>query len=538
MRAPQILAPLAAALVLAAPLTSFAQGAKPAKPTAPTVTARPTAPAATQKAATAKPTAPSAPSPASAAKPPAKPVPAQPVAAVVAAPKTASSAPEFALKLDVQRAKLDNGLRVVMLVDHTAPTVAVDVVYDVGARNEERGHAGFAHLFEHMMFQGSANVARGDHFKLVTGHGGTLNGTTSSDRTNYFEMMPQSELALALWLEADRMKSLDISQKNFENQRAVVKEEFRMRIDNVAYVPAELRLQEMVFQGYWPYEHASIGSMRDLDAAQLDWVRAFHDQYYAPNNAVLSIAGDFEPDAALEMVKKYFGGAKPLAQLPKYEPGTIPEQTAPRDAVMEDAHAKLPAVMWGWAIPQTREPDHYALELAGMLLTDGESSRLYRSLVRERSVAIEVDAGTSQNRGPDMFELSTKLAGGAKMAEVEKMMGTALSDVAKNGPSDAEMMKLKNRIKAKFLLGLQSNFARAQKLAEFEVYWGDASLLNAELGKYLAVSKADIKRVVGTYLTPARRSRIEVKPAVSEAAAPAAPVAPVPTVPAAEKKKK
>lgn len=519
---------LAPALVLA-PVTSFAQGAKPASPP---VVAKPPAPAPT----------PRVPVP---AKPPAKPVaapvaPAAPAKPAPAAPPAATStAKATALELDVRQAKLDNGLRVVMAPDHTAPTVAIDVVYDVGGRNEERGHSGFAHLFEHMMFQGSANVPRGEHFKLVSGHGGTLNGTTNSDRTNYFEMMPQSELALALWLEADRMKSLDISQKNFENQRAVVKEEYRMRVENVPYVPAEIRLSEMVFQGYWPYEHSAIGSMRDLDAAQLEWVRAFHDAYYAPNNAVVSIAGDFEPDQALELVKKYFGHARPLAQLSKYEPGAMPEQTQPRDAVVEDAHAKLPGILWGWAIPQNRDPDHYALELAAMLLSDGESSRLYKSLVREKSVAIEVEAGAEGHRGPDMFEVSAKLAGGAKVADVEKMMAQAISDVAKNGPSDAEMQKLQNRIQAKFLLGLQSNFARAQKLAEMELYFGDAKLLNTELSRYLAVTKADIKRVVGKYLTPARRSRIEVKPAATSTAAPAAPAAPAaaaaPTAPAAPK---
>ena len=180
------------------------------------------------------------------------------IAAAVLGVAVATVAPARAQQLhfDVKRAKLDNGLRVVMLVDHTSPTVAVDIVYDVGARNEERGRTGFAHLFEHMMFQGSANVPRGEHFKLVTSHGGQLNGTTSADRTNYFEMLPSGELALGLWLEADRMKSLDISQKNFENQRSVVKEEYRMRVENAAYVPASLRLEELVFQGYWPYEHS------------------------------------------------------------------------------------------------------------------------------------------------------------------------------------------------------------------------------------------------------------------------------------------
>jgi zinc protease len=179
----------------------------------------------------------SAPPPPAAQPPPQQAAPASP--ATVAAGAT--------LKLDVRKVKLANGLRAVLSVDHTSPTVAIDVLYDVGSRNEERGHSGFAHLFEHMMFQGSANVPRGEHFKLVAAHGGTLNGTTNEDRTNYFELMPSSELALALWLEADRMKSLDVSSKNLDNQRAVVKEEYRMRIENRAYIPAEIRLEELAF---------------------------------------------------------------------------------------------------------------------------------------------------------------------------------------------------------------------------------------------------------------------------------------------------
>ena len=416
------------------------------------------------------------------------------------------------LHFDVKRAKLDNGLRVVMLVDHTSPTVAVDVVYDVGARNEERGRTGFAHLFEHMMFQGSKSVPRGEHFKLVTSHGGQLNGTTSADRTNYFEMLPSSELALGLWLEGDRMKSLDVSQKNFENQRSVVKEEYRMRVENAAYVPASIRLEELVFQGFWPYEHASIGTMRDLDGAQLDWVRAFHDAYYAPNNAVVSISGDFEESEALALVKRYFGDAHAQPNVPRYEPPVMPEQSTPRSAVVEDAHAKLPAVFSGWAIPPAHEADHYALVLAAMLLGDGESSRLHRTLVRERSVAVEASAETAGNRGPDMFEIDVKLASGARVEQVQKLVDAQVADVARIGPSDDDMKKLKNRMRARFLLGLQSNFARAQKLAEMELYRGDAGVLNVELDKYLAVSREDIKRVVARYLTPARRSTVEVKP--------------------------
>jgi predicted Zn-dependent peptidase len=230
------------------------------------------------------------------------------------------------LHLDVRRSTLPNGLRIVLSVDHTSPTVAVDVMYDVGARNEKRGHSGFAHLFEHMMFQGSANVAKGEQMKLITAHGGTLNANTSSDRTNYFDVVPESELPLALWLEADRMKSLDVSLANFDNQRLVVEEEYRMRILNAAYAPAALRLEELVFQGYWPYAHPVIGSMTDLDTSQLDWVKAFHAEYYAPNDAVLVVSGDFDPAVALDRARAYFGDAK-TATPPEYDPGVMPDQT-------------------------------------------------------------------------------------------------------------------------------------------------------------------------------------------------------------------
>ena len=292
------------------------------------------------------------------------------------------------LHFDVKRAKLDNGLRVVMLVDHTSPTVAVDVVYDVGARNEERGRTGFAHLFEHMMFQGSANVPRGEHFKLVTSHGGQLNGTTSADRTNYFEMLPSSELALGLWLEADRMKSLDISQKNFENQRSVVKEEYRMRVENAAYVPASLRLEELVVPG-------------------LLAVRASVDRHDARPRRRAARLGPLVPRRVLRaeqrrpldrrrLRRERGAGAReallrrcaPAAERPALRAAAAAGAAAPRSAVVEDSHARLPALFSGWVIPASDEPDHYALELAAMLLGDGESSRLHRALVRERSLAI------------------------------------------------------------------------------------------------------------------------------------------------------
>ncbi|MEI7894708.1 MAG: pitrilysin family protein, partial [Myxococcales bacterium] len=439
--------------------------------------------------------------------------------ASVSAESIAAPEPEpRPLGLDIRRAQLPNGLRVVLAVDPTSPTVAVDVVYDVGARNEVPGRSGFAHLFEHMMFQGSSRVPRGEHFRLVTAHGGTLNGTTSSDRTNYFELLPRSELPLALWLEADRMKSLDISQSNFENQRQVVKEEYRMRIENRPYAPANIELQATVFEGHFPYSHATIGTMADLDSASLDWVRAFHNSYYAPNNAVLAIAGDIDPDETLRLVRQIFGDAKPVANVPKYPGGTVPEQTAERQRTVNDPHAKLPAVFYGWAAPASRQPEHYALELAAMALGDGESSRLYRKLAREQSQALEVDVSLWGHRGPDMFEIDVKLAASGSLARVQSVVEEEIDSLARNGPTPAELTKLRQRIKHGFLFGLQSNYARAQQLAEFELYWGDATLLRSELGHYLTVSADDIRRAVASTLTKARRSRIEVRPRTEGAA--------------------
>jgi predicted Zn-dependent peptidase len=429
----------------------------------------------------------------------------------------ATTQPE--LHLTVQRAKLDNGLRVVLSPDHTSPTIAVDVIYDVGGRNEERGHSGFAHLFEHMMFQGSANVARGEHFKLVTGHGGTLNGTTNEDRTNYFEMLPRSELPLAIFLESDRMRSLDISQFNFENQRKVVEEEFRMRVSNAPYVPAEIQLDSMVNQGYWPYEHPAIGNMADLDAAQLQWVRDFHDKFYAPNNAVLAISGDFEPEEAMSIVRKYFGPIQPQPNVPAYNPGPRAQQKTPHDAIIVDDHAQLPAIMMGWPIPAMRTPDHYALEMLSMLLSDGDSSRLVSQLVRERAIATEADVETGDRRGPDSFYVTLKVASSSTVPQVQHAFDAILQQVQHAPPSEADMKKLRNRIESRFLFGLQSNFSRAQKLAEFELYWGDADLLLGELDKYRAVKAQDIQRVAAQYLKPEARSRLEVKP--GNAAAPA-----------------
>jgi predicted Zn-dependent peptidase len=413
--------------------------------------------------------------------------------------------------LQVSRAKLDNGLRVVMNQDRTVPTVAVSVYYDVGSRNEVKGRSGFAHLFEHMMFQGSANVGKGEHFSLIINRGGSANGTTSNDRTNYFETLPSNELALGLWLEADRMRSLSITQENFENQRMTVMEERRQRIDNQPYIPSMLRINELAYGDYWPYAHSTIGDMQDLLDAPLEAVQSFFDTYYAPNNAVLSISGDFDPDDAMKLVEKYFGDI-PARDTPVYTEPAPPEQTAERTETMYDANATLPAFHIAYHIPPNREADHYALEILALVLGDGESSRLYQTLVKQKEICQDVAVGTDDRRGPDLFSVWAVMASGHSTKEAQDIVIAELESIATKGVSARELEKAKNQIHAAFVFGLQSNMARSQHLAEFELYYGDANLLKLELDHYLAVSEADIKRVAETYFKPSQRTVLDVLP--------------------------
>ena len=418
--------------------------------------------------------------------------------------------------LAVSRATLDNGLRVVMNQDHTVPTVAVSVYYNVGSRNEVKGRSGFAHLFEHMMFQGSANIGKGEHFSLIINRGGSANGTTSNDRTNYFETLPANELALGLWLEADRMRSLSITQENFENQRMTVMEERRQRIDNQPYIPSMLRINELAYGDYWPYAHSTIGDMQDLIDAPLEAVQEFFNTHYAPNNAVLSISGDFNTDDAMRLVEKHFGDV-PARETPVYSEPAPPEQSAVRAETMYDANATLPAFHLAYHIPPNRSPDHYALEILALVLGDGESSRLYQTLVKRKEICQDVAVGTDDRRGPDLFSVWAVMASGHAPKEAQDIVLAELEAIADKGVTARELEKAKNRIHAAFVFGLQSNMARAQHLAEYELYWGDANLLKLELDYYLAVSMDDIKRVADEYFEVTNRTVLDVLPGAAPA---------------------
>ena len=421
-------------------------------------------------------------------------------------------------RLTLRREVLPNGLRVVLNPEPTIPTVAVAVYYDVGSRNEVRGRSGFAHLFEHMMFQGSANVANDEHFALINRRGGSANGTTSEDRTNYYETLPSNDLALGLWLEADRMQSLAITNENFENQRIVVVQEREQSYGNQAYALSFLRINELAYGDYWPYAHSTIGDMADLTAAPLSAVQEFWNSYYAPNNAVVSVAGDFDPDEAMRLITEYYGDI-PRREVIPYNPPALEAQTAERTDVMYDPHADLPGMHITWHIPPNREPDHYALELLAMILGDGDSSRLYRTLVHEEEILADISVSTDDRRGPDLFSMFALLTEGHSAEEVRPRIYEAIERIAREGVPDREMQRVRNRVRTYFLVGLQANMDRAQNFAEFEMYFGDARLLTTEVDHYMAVSSADIQRVAGQYFAPTNRTVLDVIPQPAEGGA-------------------
>jgi predicted Zn-dependent peptidase len=324
--------------------------------------------------------------------------------------------------------------------------------------------------------------------------------------------LPANDLELGLWLEADRMRSLSITQGNFENQRQTVMEERRQSYDNRPYMGSMLRINELAYGDYFPYAHSTIGDMKDLQAAPLSAVKEFFDQYYAPNNAVVSIAGDFDPQQALKLVDYYFGSIPPHER-PPYNPAPLPPQTGERTESMVDPLAELPAFHVAYHIPEARTPDHYPLELLSIVLGDGESSRLYQKLVKGKQLVQEVDVSTDDRRGPDLLSIWAICAQGHTGAEARALIDRELADVASKGITELELQKAKNRVRASFVFGLQANLPRAMNLAEFELYFGDANLLNTEPARYTAVTRDDVQRVAKQYLVPTARTVLDVIPA-------------------------
>ncbi|WP_437832504.1 M16 family metallopeptidase [Sorangium sp. So ce1153] len=438
------------------------------------------------------------------------------------APKRAGSAlaaeAPLELALPVERVTLQNGLRVVMSPDRSSPTVAVAVTYDAGSRDEPSGRSGVARLVAGMMARGSRNVPAGEHLRLVTERGGELADDAGVDRATYAEALPANELALALWLEADRMKALDLSAQAFEAQRREAQER-RGAVLDAAYGQGAIRLQALVFQGYWPHEHPALGEADDLAGAEVSWVRDFHAAHYGPNRAVLTLAGGFDPGEAMELVHRYFDGIPAVAAAP-FKDAPFPEQTSQRTAVVRDSAARAPAILYGWAVPPRSHPDHHALALAAVLLGRGESSRLEALLVGDKAVARSVRVALGGHRGPDLFSIDVRLAEGARVGDVEKLVEGEIRTLATAGPSPAELTKARRLLQSAFVAGLADAGARARALGEHELLFGDAAHLNGELARYFAVTREDVQRVARDHLGPTRRTIVETYPPATPGASP------------------
>jgi len=408
---------------------------------------------------------------------------------------------------------LPNGLRVVLSEDHSAPVVTVDVWYHVGSANEVPGRSGFAHLFEHMMFQGSAHVKKAEHFKLVERAGGTVNGTTLDDRTNFFETLPSNRLNLGLWLEADRMRSLAVTDSNFENQRQAVKEERRLRIDNQPYTGTFLDGLTMPFDstGCFPYSHTVMGDMADLDAARTADAQAFFHHYYVPNNAVLAVAGDFDPAQARTLVERYFGSIARGGDIAAPQCAVHFDAGARRLSVT-DRNANLPAVLYIYPVPPSASPDTPALDLLMTILGGGESSRLNRSLVREQRAALGAGGFTHFRVGPGAVLVFAIANQNVTSARLDTLMDAEVARLLTDTLSAAELEKAKNQYRAGAIADRETTMGVAEALQTALRYDGSLDAANTELARYMAVTTDDLRRVARAYLGPDNRTTVIVNP--------------------------
>ena len=429
--------------------------------------------------------------------------------------------------LPVHVKKLDNGMVVVVSEDHSSPTVGVSVVYHVGMRLEPKNRTGFAHLFEHLMFQGTPNAPKGVFDKTITGGGGRNNGSTRPDFTNYIETAPVSSLEPILWLEADRMKTLDFNEKTLKNQQDVVKEEIRVNVKNQPYGGFMwIDISQHAFQK-WENNHDGYGSFQDLEGASLDDVRAFHRDYYGPNNAVLAISGDVTPDQGFALAQKYFGGiaARPT---PKSGDFSEPLNKAEKRVEQTDALAQVPAIAAAWKIPERGSRDQAPMAVLAELLAGGDASRLYQGLVKGREIALNVDSlfglvDPWTYDGPTLLTVFALYKPTSNADAVLTAIDEEVAKIAKDGADEATLKRVKTRMLADWNNSLESFINRADTLAKLQTLWGDAHVVNKIPGWIEGVTSEDLKRVAATYLVKNNRTVIDRKPVAKEAAPAPAP---------------
>jgi zinc protease len=418
------------------------------------------------------------------------------------------------LAVPIERHRLDNGLRVVLSPDRSVPVASVNLWYGVGSRNERAGKTGFAHLFEHMMFQGSAHVPKNKHFELIERVGGTLNATTWFDRTNYFESVPSHDLELVLWLESDRMGWMlpAMDQEKLDNQRDVVKNEKRQRYDNQPYGDWDERLQRLMYPPEHPYHHTVIGSMEDLDAASLEDVESFFRTYYVPNNAVLTVAGDVDTKAALDLVDRYFGEIPPGAEPPPIPGRTELDPTlggTARDHVVSDV--PLPRLIMAFRVPPFSSEEFAVAEVSRALLGMGRASRLYRRLVRERRIAKSVVTYVYPLlTGASMLLVWATGYPGTDLGDLEQAMADELAEL---GTADAaEVDRAIALTETDLVRALERVAGRADLLSMFELYFGDPARLNRELDRLRAVTVDQIRSFAANVLGSDNRAVLTYEP--------------------------
>jgi zinc protease len=411
--------------------------------------------------------------------------------------------------------RLKNGLRLIISEDHAAPMFSIVVNYNVGSRDERKGRTGFAHLFEHMMFKGSENVGPGEHPYLLFMNGGNMNGTTNKDRTMYFESLPANQLDLALFLEADRMRSLAITKANLDNQRNAVQEERRLGVDNQPYGKTFEKLDELAYENF-AYEHSVIGSMADLDAASVEDVAAFFKTYYAPNNAVVAIVGDVDTKATIEKARKYFESI-PSQPVPPPVDMTEPAQTEERRATLEDALARLTRLDIAYKVPPSSSTDDDALTVMATILSGGRSGRFYEAIVREKQLATTVSAGSGESRGPGLFTIVGMTQPGKSVADLEAAIDQEIEKI-KTGPiADWEIEKARTGARSGFVNSVGSSLQRAVLLSQYAMFYDKPDLINTRAESIAKITAADVQRVAKQYLVKTGRTVVVTVPKAAAA---------------------
>ncbi len=403
------------------------------------------------------------------------------------------------MRIPVETFRLDNGLFVTLSEDHTTPIVAVNLWYHVGSANEKPGRTGFAHLFEHMLFQGSAHVGSNEHFELIQRAGGTLNGSTWLERTNYFETVPSNELALALWLEADRMGELlpAMTQEKLDTQRDVVKNERRWAVDNQPYGTFLEKMQELVFPPTHPFQHSLIGSMEDLSAASLDDIAQFFATYYTPDNAVLSIAGDFDPTEARKLVSEYFGPIPRGVGKPPLPPMNLPPVFGSQMREVVYDNVSLPRLFMAFRSPVFGTERYYAASVASAVLGMRKGSRLHRSLVRERQIAADASAFTFDlAKGTDLLVVDVTARPETSVAQLEEEVEREIDLIYREGVIESEVKRAVTLIETDLIASLQSAGDRADRLSMFATYFKRPDLINEQAERYRSTTAQSVNALI------------------------------------------